>query len=78
MSFYKQGGKLKVQRTEDPKIWEAAQKLAEGWLPQKVCVMDIAKRPDGSWCIVEFNGAHGSGLYDIDIQQLTIGLSMAL
>lgn len=70
LSYYRQGGKFKVQKVDDAGVIAHAQRLAAGWMPQEVCVMDMALHENGNWYIIEFNGIHGSGLYDMDLEQL--------
>lgn len=50
----------------DSEILSKAQKLADKWLPNRCCCMDVAKTPKG-FEIIEFNCLNASGFYDHDI-----------
>jgi hypothetical protein len=62
-SRYRLDGQLSLSEDIPVLVWNQAQALAEGWLPAKFIVMDMALLSDGSARIVEFNSVHSSGLY---------------
>lgn len=65
-STYKWMGQRLVQREQDQKVIDEAQGFADKWLPDNVCVMDIALTDDGPK-LIEFNCFNSSGFYYHDI-----------
>jgi hypothetical protein len=61
-STYKMNGQRLVQREQDQDVIDEAQGFADKWLPDKVCVMDIALTQDGPK-VIEFNCFNSSGFY---------------
>lgn len=68
-SMYRNSGFLFQQRVEDQKMIDEAQSFADGWLPHKNCVMDLALT-DGEVKVIEFNCINGSGFYDNDVKAI--------
>lgn len=65
-STYKMHGQRLVQREQDQAVIDEAQGFADKWLPNDVCVMDIALTSDGPK-VIEFNCFNSSGFYYHDI-----------
>jgi hypothetical protein len=65
-STYKMNGQRLVQRETDQDVIDEAQAFADKWLPDEVCVMDIALTDDGPK-VIEFNCFNSSGFYYHDI-----------
>jgi len=51
-------------------VWEFAQRIARGWTPHPVCVMDIARTADNQLKVIEFNCFNNSGLYKCHIENV--------
>lgn len=69
-SQYRKNGvfaKKHVEQHDD--IFSAAQKLANGWMPNEVVAMDVALTDLGVK-IVEFNCFNCSGIYDHDVPKI--------
>jgi len=73
-SLYKKYGILTTKEVIPAEIYEAAQSLADGWLPHKTIVMDIAELRNGEIRIVEFNSINSSGFYNADIEKIILAL----
>lgn len=64
-SIYRENGVLIQKRCED----EAFQKIANKWLPDDCCVMDLAYTSYG-YKVIEFNCINSSGMYDCDKEKI--------
>lgn len=69
-SMYRRNGQLKKEHVMDADLQNAAQVLADKWLPDSCCVMDTALLDSGDMKIVEFNCINGSGFYDHDMRKI--------
>lgn len=65
-SMYRHNGQLVKIRENDADVIAEAQLLADKWLPDPCCVMDIALVDDQPK-VIEFNCINSSGFYDHDI-----------
>lgn len=65
-SMYRRVGQLYKSRELDDKAIREAQTIADEWLPDPCCVMDLALTEDGVK-VIEFNCINSSGFYDNDI-----------
>lgn len=65
-SIYKMHGQRLVQRETDDAVIDEAQELADKWLPNRTCVMDVALTNDGPK-VIEFNCFNSAGFYYHDI-----------
>ena len=65
-AMYRCRGQLVKIRELDKEVIDEAQKLADGWLPHRNCVMDTAL-VDDKLSVVEFNCINGSGFYGHDV-----------
>ena len=68
-AMYRCRGQLVKNRELDQAVILEAQKLAEGWLPHRNCVMDTALVDDKLY-VVEFNCINGSGFYGHDVSAI--------
>lgn len=71
-SMYRCHGQMRHERVIDDEVLIEAQNLADGWLPNETCVMDLALWEDPvsgheSVSIIEFNCLNSSGFYDNDV-----------
>lgn len=64
-SQYKLNGKWEKERIVDRQLICEAQKLADKWLPNSCCVMDVAS-VRGKKKVIEFNCINSSGIYSVD------------
>lgn len=70
-SLYRIHGQLFSQPVTDKKIMEAAQELANKWLPSPCCVMDLALVKDcDELKVIEFNCINSSGFYYNNISKI--------
>lgn len=67
-SMYKCNGMLTAEPAGDSEI-EEAQKFADKWLPDPVCVMDLALVNDKLY-VLEFNSFNSSGFYGHDVRAI--------
>ncbi len=67
-AFYRMYGQ-RFSGVAKPDEIEAAQEMANVWLPHETCVMDIAKTEEGLK-VIEFNCFNGSGFYVNDISKI--------
>lgn len=58
-----------AQLVTDTKLYNAAQELADIWLPHETCVMDLALTEDGLK-VIEYNCLNSSGFYQHDIDKI--------
>lgn len=65
-AMYRCHGQLVKRREEDAEVIAEAQKMAEAWLPNENCVMDLAL-VDGAVKVIEFNCINASGFYGHDV-----------
>jgi hypothetical protein len=65
-AMYRCRGQLVKIRELDKEVIDEAQKLADGWLPHRNCVMDTAL-VDDKLSVIEFNCINGSGFYGHDV-----------
>lgn len=70
-SMYRQYNKMNTCGSVPDEIVAEANKLASGWMPAKLIVMDMCLTSDGQYKIMEFNSVHSSGMYDINLFELT-------
>ena len=72
--MYRCRGQLVKNRELDQAVILEAQKLAEGWLPHRNCVMDTALVDDKLY-VIEFNCINGSGFYGHDVSAIFTALA---
>lgn len=72
-SVFRFQGKLHPTPVTSQKTLDEAQALADGWLPHKHCVMDLAMTTEGLK-VVEFNCINASGFYGNDMEPVFRGL----
>lgn len=65
-SMYRHKGQTKHEKCISKELFDEAQKFADGWLPHRTVVMDLALEND-EVKIIEFNCANSSGFYDNDV-----------
>ncbi len=65
-STYKMHGQRLTQKETDQDVIDEAQEMANQWLPNKTCVMDVGLTKDGPK-VIEFNCFNSSGFYYHDI-----------
>lgn len=68
-SSYREAGQRRSRAVTDPDLYAQAQALADLWLPDPVCAMDIAQTQDGLK-VIEFNTFNSTGFYDHDIEKI--------
>lgn len=68
-SVYRMRGQRLTQNERTPSVIEEAQALADKWLPDKTCVMDIALTSNGPQ-VVEFNCINSAGFYNNNIRAI--------
>lgn len=73
-AMYRCRGQLVKYRELDQAVITEAQKLADGWLPHRNCVMDTALVDDKLY-VVEFNCINGSGFYGHDVSAIFTALA---
>lgn len=66
-SQYKQGRNFHVDATIPPDVARAAEQLARHYQPASIFTMDLARMPDGSINVVEYNCWNASGHYACDM-----------
>jgi hypothetical protein len=66
-SMYRIRGKLVKHHETDVELIQEAQELADKWLPDPCCVMDLALVND-ELKVIEFNCINSSGMYGHDIK----------
>lgn len=66
-SQYKQGRTLHIDANIPPDVARAATQLAQQYQPAPVFTMDLARMPDGSVNVVEYNCWNASGHYACDM-----------
>lgn len=66
-SMYRFRGNLQLEEETDPLVIIEAQMLADKWLPNPTCVMDVAL-VDDEVKIIEFNCINSSGFYANDVE----------
>lgn len=69
-SMYRRNGQLIKEHLDYPDLQMQAQTLADKWLPNPCCVMDLALLDSGDIKVVEFNCINGSGFYHHDIKKI--------
>lgn len=69
ISRYMTLGKLDTQSENTPELFEAAQVMANRYLPAPCVVMDMALC-EGSYKLLEFNPIHCSGWYKADVSKV--------
>jgi len=70
-SMYRCRGALKPKHENDKLVILEAQKLADNWLPNINCVMDVAVTSEyDEPKIIEFNSINASGFYDHDFGKI--------
>ena len=69
-SLYRCKGELFKSHVDDAYLQLMAQTLADKWLPDPCCVMDLALLKEGETKVVEFNCINGSGFYDHNIKKV--------
>jgi hypothetical protein len=69
ISRYRKGGEMDVVRCEDVAVWNASEELANIYMPNQCCVMDVAKTDEG-WNVIEFNPIHCSGWYAANVSKI--------
>jgi hypothetical protein len=65
-SMYRAHNQLNSQRCIEKELIDEAQTIADKWLPDPCCVMDLALT-DYGMKVIEFNCINASGFYDNDI-----------
>jgi hypothetical protein len=65
--MYRIRGQRLVKREVDADVIAEAQRLADKWLPNQTCVMDLALTDEGVK-VIEFNCFNSSGFYYHDIR----------
>lgn len=65
-SMYRREGQMYLQRETDEATIREAQMLADKWLPDPCCVMDLAL-VNNEVKVIEFNCINSSGFYDNDV-----------
>lgn len=73
-SIYKMHGQRLTQRELDQDVIDEAQELANKWLPNRTCVMDVALTK-GCPKVIEFNCFNSSGFYYHDISAVVKAVS---
>lgn len=73
-SIYRVHGNLWKKHIPVNGVDSAIHDMAEKWLPNDCCVMDIALLENSEFKVIEFNTINGSGFYDNDV--LTIVKAM--
>jgi hypothetical protein len=68
-SMYKNEGQLFTKEIVEQEIITETQKLADFWLPDPCCVMDLALTDFGVE-VVEFNCINSSGFYACDVKKI--------
>ena len=68
-SMYRCNGFLRKEHVSDKELIEEAQSIADKWLPNPCCVMDLALVSD-KLKVIEFNGINSSGFYNHDIKKV--------
>lgn len=68
-SSYRIAGMRLANAVARPELYETAQSLADGWLPHRTCVMDVALTDEG-YKVIEFNTFNSSGFYAHDIEKI--------
>lgn len=68
-SIYRSRGNLYKEHETDRDVLEEAQSLADRWLPDQCCVMDVAL-VDDELKVIEFNCINSSGFYDHDVDKI--------
>jgi len=68
-SSYRIAGQRLANAVARPELYETAQSLADGWLPHRTCVMDVALTDEG-YKVIEFNTFNSSGFYAHDIEKI--------
>ncbi len=58
-------------------VIEDIQKLADKWLPNPTCVMDVAL-VDDEYKVIEFNCFNSSGFYKNDINKIVMAVTNQL
>lgn len=66
-SQYKQGRTITIQSTIPPDVQRHAEYLAQLYQPADIFTMDVARMPDGSVNVVEYNCWNASGQYACDM-----------
>lgn len=61
-SYYRFGGRTHTSHIDQQETYATAQALADKWLPNECCVMDVADTDDGLK-VIEFNTLNSSGFY---------------
>ncbi len=69
-SYYKLFDTPFAKREEDEEKLKLFQQMADLWLPDENCTMDICKTESGEYKVVEFNRLNSSGFYDHDIKSV--------
>lgn len=73
-SSYRIAGQRMANAVARPELYEQAQALADGWLPHRTCVMDVAQTDDGLK-VIEFNTFNSSGFYAHDIDKIVAAVT---
>lgn len=68
-SMYRCRERLYLAHEEDKALYREAQALADVWLPDACCVMDVALA-EHKLQVIEFNCINGSGFYEHDIKKI--------
>lgn len=69
-SQYRSYGRFNKRPEVPESAWEAAREFAQGWMPHKVCAMDIGATPEGQFGIIEFGSFNSVGFYNHDIEKV--------
>jgi len=76
-SYYRIYGQLLAQPVMFDNVIEDIQKLADKWLPNSTCVMDVAL-VDDEYKVIEFNCFNSSGFYKNDINKIVMAVTNQL
>lgn len=68
-SMYRSHNQLRKERAVEQNLIDEAQALADKWLPDECCVMDLALVGD-DLKVIEFNCINSSGFYDNDVNAI--------
>jgi hypothetical protein len=64
--YMEEGNVRPSEISAPPSVWRWAAEVAEVWLPDETCVMDLAEDASGKLRVLEFNCIHASGFYGLD------------
>jgi len=72
-SMYRAHGQLIKKHETDQSVIDEAQRMADKWLPDPCCCMDLAL-VDGKLSVIEFNCINSSGFYNHNVNDIFAAL----